>query len=74
MFVKITRDTFLSGAPAFAGETYEVDEHTARTLVRTNKGAVIEAPASEPPPEPPKPKVKKISSPSPKPSDSPAAS
>ncbi|MEA3211314.1 MAG: hypothetical protein QOE70_4371 [Chthoniobacter sp.] len=61
MFVKITRDTFLSGQPAFTGETFEVDENTARQLVRTNKGQVIEAPEDQPAPEPPKPKVKKVS-------------
>ena len=59
-FVEIIRDTFISGTPVFVGETLEVDEITARSLVKTNKGKLTAAPVSELPPEPPKPKFKKV--------------
>lgn len=60
-FIEITRATFLSGIPAEVGETFEVDDHTASQIVKTNKGRIIAAPVGEAAPEPPKPKVKKVS-------------
>jgi len=58
-FIKITRATFLSGQPAAVGETFEVDDQTARQSVIANKAVIVEAPA-EAVVEPPKPKVKKV--------------
>lgn len=58
MHILITRQTSISGTTVRPGDVVEVDDSTARLLLRMGKATEAPAPEPEPVPEPPAPKRK----------------
>lgn len=59
VYIKIIKETFLSGEHAQVDEVFEVDEQTAELVIGAKRAVQVERP-EEPIVEPPKRKVVKV--------------